>query len=160
MEAPPPTAACRMDTGGLNENGPPKAHIFYFLVSGGGNTWEGLGIWPCWRKCVTGCFIFTVNITWFLSVLWSHSSVFVSDISMYTACSDTLLHCFLYYIRLVFALWNNYIQIQHSLVPVSICHFSPTPCPPVWNLDSTRIERGQLNMVHSKDGLPSPYPQI
>lgn len=26
---------------------------------------------------------------------------------------------------------TNYIQIQHSLVFESTCHFSPTPCPPV-----------------------------
>jgi hypothetical protein len=40
---------------------------------------------------------------------------------MYLACCDTLLFCFLYYIRLVFTLWK-YIQIQHFLVLLFVCH--------------------------------------
>jgi hypothetical protein len=76
-----------------------------------------------------GCFIFTVNITWFLSGLWS---IPLFCVRYFNACCDTLLFCFLYYIRLVPTFWK-YNQIQHSLVSVSICHsflahMQPEPC--------------------------------
>ena len=40
---------------------------------------------------------------------------------MYFACCDILPLCFLYYIRLVFTLWQ-YIQILHNLLCASVCH--------------------------------------
>ena len=45
---------------------------------------------------------------------------------MYFACCDILPLCFLYYIRLVFTLWQ-YIQILHNVACWSVCHL-PTPC--------------------------------
>jgi hypothetical protein len=40
---------------------------------------------------------------------------------MYFACCDIQPLCFLYYIRLVFTLWQ-YIQILHNLLCASVCH--------------------------------------
>jgi hypothetical protein len=68
-----------------------------------------------------GCFIFTVNITWFLSVLLKSFLCFVSDNFNVLCLLWHPSNCFLYYIRIrpVFALWH-YIQIQH--IPLSVCH--------------------------------------
>jgi hypothetical protein len=52
----------------------------------------------------------------------SHSFVLCQVTSMYFACCDFLPLYFLYYIKLVYTLWQ-YIQILHNLLCASICHF-------------------------------------
>jgi hypothetical protein len=87
-----------------------------------------------------GCFIFIVNITWFFQVLFKSFLCFVSDTSMYFACCDILPLCFLYYIRLVFTLW------QHTLS----CHLclSPSDSMPIWSRPwFARIEEDPLSPV-------------
>ena len=62
---------------------------------------------------------------------------------------------------LVFAL-KKYIQIPHSLVFLFVCHFSPTPCPPVMGTPKLflRIERVWLGQVCSRQPLLRPLPRI
>jgi hypothetical protein len=83
-----------------------------------------------WADSRQGCFIFTVNITWFVSVLWRPLFCVRYFNVPCLLWHPTPLFSVLYKIGVRFV--KIYIQIQHSLVLVFVCHsFLADPCSPV-----------------------------